>query len=236
MCLSCLQHWNKSDAEERTNMTNEIGNNERSVIRVGDVMRQDGVLLVCFRVNDASAWMQPLTKRSQTIKPRGDTDKFGGKERTFTSPDTRISHFSSGTNGPFIKRLGDNWQQADLKTSVPGFEGEVNVIRKPKCERKAEKLAEKLNTHQTTSPEEKRPETASAAQEIAPPQASSPKKRGKCQFIYALLETGKWTKAEILAKTLAEFPGDPVATERTLHACPAMMRKAGRVGMFAELK
>jgi hypothetical protein len=218
-------------------------NNDRSIIRVGDVMKQDGVLLICFRINDSGAKMQALTKRAQVIKPRGDAEKFGGKEVKFSTPDARVWHFSAGTTGPFIARLGDNWQQSELKTAVPGFVGEVNVIGKAAHEKAAEKMKKKTQKLQVFTPEQ----NAKAKEIVDKVFAGSPiktlvesvlvgnaeaKPQGKCAFMRSMLLEAKHTKKQIIDATLAKFGGEELGTSRTLSSLPSIMAKDGKVGKW----
>jgi len=227
------------------------GNNENSIIRVGDVAKQDGVLLICFRINDSGAKMQALTKRSQVIKPKFDAEKFGvAKEVKFSTPDARVWHFSAGTTGPFIARLGVNWQQADLKEAVPGFEGEVNVIGKPKCEKAADEVKKKTQKLATVAPMSDEAFVAEAASKLNPPLAklaeklwnkhpNNPKNKsdkpiGKCAFMRSMLLEAKHTKKQIIDATLAKFGGEELGTSRTLSSLPSIMAKDGKVGKWVE--
>lgn len=202
-----------------------------STVSVGDVMRIEGSLCVCFRWSESSACMRPLLKAQRTIKPRGDAEKFGEKEKSFSTPDSKVHHISASTNGPFIARLGDDWMTKDLKQHIEGLEGELNTTVKPAHEKAAEKMKKKTQKIPTIHPLDV---PAIAASLEATPTPPAIKEKGKCAFIDNLLESGKYTRLKIIDLTVQKFGGPALATARTLSARPSIMRKAGREAKFRE--
>jgi hypothetical protein len=230
-------------------MKQTIGNGVHSTITVGDVMRVNGNLLICYKWSESCAALRPLAKRVHVIKPRG-TDAHGDKETTFVAPDIRVEHFSSMTPGPFVARLGDNWQQADIKTAVPGFDGELNAVGKTKVEKAVEKLKKKTQKLATVAPMPDEAFVAEVASKLNPPLAKlaeklwdkhpnnpknkSDKPQGKCAFMRAMLLEAKYTRKQIIDATLAKFGGEELGTSRTLSSLPSIMKKDGLVGKWVE--
>jgi len=200
------------------------GNNHRSTIQVGDVLRQDGKLLVCFRWSESGAAMRPLTKKVNIIKPRG-TEAHGGKETKFTAPDVRIDHFSAMTPGPFVARLGENWMLADLKATIDGFEGEVNVPTKSAHEKAAEAMKKK-ETQKIAAPQ--------VSPQVTPQVEGRLPQSGKTAYMVGLLLEGTHTKKFIVESAVAKFGGELLGTSRTLSSLPSIMKKAGKTAKWVE--
>lgn len=186
-----------------------ITEHEHFRLRVGDVI---GVLegnATVIRVNASAATCVIGIKKTRTIENRFDESKT----RTFETVVENTFRISPNSESPIYERDGKPTAAgiaADYKT--PKVKPDVVVHTKsPLAPGQAEEILKAIRHRTSTKP-------------------------GKCAFMDKLLEEGKWTRKEILAKTLAEFGGDPIGTERTMHSRPASMRKAGRVGKFAEEK
>lgn len=184
-----------------------ITEHEHFRLRVGDVI---GVLegnATVIRVNASAATCVIGIKKTRTIENRFDESKT----RTFETVVENTFRISPNSESPIYERDGK-----------PTAEGISADYKTPKV------VAPKPTTDCPLIGE-----TAKIARAVHHRTSTKP---GKCAFMDNLLEEGKWTRKEILAKTLAEFGGDPIGTERTMHSRPASMRKAGRVGKFAEEK
>ena len=199
-------------------------------ITVGDVMNFEGEWIICSKWGESCATMQPMAKRVRTIQPRGDAEKFGGKEVKFTAPNVHLRYFSANTPGPFIARLGANWATKDFAKEVPGFTGEANVPKFPKQKPAtiADPLAEQEKQHSGFGDGICRNhQVISAIKNDVAKAANPPKSRGKCAYLWSLLEVGGITRKEMVKLAVEKFGGTELATLRTISAIPSAMRKAG---------
>lgn len=200
-----------------TELLKPRGNTEHSKIDIGDVLRLNGKLMICDRINESAARVRPLTKKVNIIQPRGDKEKFGGAPVKFAAPDIAFERISAGTPGPFVARLGAEWMKADLATIIPGFEGEPNIIK----EKPAPKPPKVFRPNESVA--------AAAVESTAKAATDRPlPKEGKCAFLVTLLEAGELTRAEMVKLAVEKFGGTIEGTTRTISAIPSAMRRAGK--------